>query len=480
MGFNSSGKAVVWLCLCLVACHGVPFDSRINTQPSGRLHHLKNLLTRLTYKAKLQQISSDFENKFQETGSDDALFSSGAHDRFDDVIPPEVKRQQGWHVKYGKRDGDVIPSGVKRQQGWYGHFGKRSDYDDVIPSGVKRQQGWHVKYGKRDIFGGAIPSRVKRQQGWYGGYGKRDLDNYNMFNDVDQDRFRDVAPADKRNQGWYTTYGKRQQGWPTFGEHFDNTVFHDVKRKQGWHSTYGKRDDYNIIPSIAKRQQGWHISYGKRQNIALETVPDTFSDDIVVNKYKRQQGWHSGFGKRQDYDVLSAAEKRQQGWHITYGKRDDSDITPTSEKRQQGWHTAYGKRQDSTGENLDSNKMYFVMRGVNSRDDSHNKRLIMELLLAMNRLQPEIKSGTSQQKVGFVPLGSEATFRENNKDVIDDGNINDYFDGSESVDNDGSFNDNALDDDSDNTHLDEDDEFASQEKRQQGWHSHFGKRSMNI
>ncbi|XP_071099266.1 uncharacterized protein [Haliotis cracherodii] len=168
---------------------------------------------------------------------------------------------------------------------------------------------------------------------------------------------------DKRQQGWYTDYGKRQQGWHSdYGKRQEGWHSDYGKRQQGWHSDYGKRQQ-GWHSDYGKRQQGWHSDYGKRQQ--------GWHSDYG----KRQQGWHSDYGKRQQ-GWHSDYGKRQQGWHSDYGKRQQgwnadyasqneydasprevslNDIyntlfqgwRPAYRKRQQGWHVGYGKRESN-------------------------------------------------------------------------------------------------------------------------------------
>ncbi|KAK7099168.1 hypothetical protein V1264_003352 [Littorina saxatilis] len=266
--------------------------------------------------------------------------------RFPNLMNTELtdfisKRQQGWHTTYGKRDtGPVYPVN-KRQQGWKTMYGKRAtdltnlvDWQGHLDLLQKRQQGWHTMYGKRSIE----TSVNKRQQGWNTMYGKRSIE----------------TPVNKRQQGWNTMYGKRsietpankrQQGWNTmYGKRSVETQVN--KRQQGWNTMYGKR---SVETPVKKRQQGWNTMYGKR------------SVEALVNK--RQQGWNTMYGKR---SVEALVNKRQQGWNTMYGKR--SVETPVN-KRQQGWNTMYGKRSVGTPANK-RQQGWNTMYGKRAGDDS--------------------------------------------------------------------------------------------------------------
>ncbi|XP_041367696.1 uncharacterized protein LOC121382237 [Gigantopelta aegis] len=128
-----------------------------------------------------------------------------------------------WGLLYGNPS-TLYDSGLalkKRQdEAWNsGPARKRS-------TGAKRQQAWHVNYGKRYRH----LSDVKGNQGWYFGYGKRVTSEeepfgagrwpsasmvlhppwYDYGNKLKANQFVDNA---KRQQAWHTSYGKRQQAW---------------------------------------------------------------------------------------------------------------------------------------------------------------------------------------------------------------------------------------------------------------------------
>ncbi|XP_046377491.2 uncharacterized protein LOC124149760 [Haliotis rufescens] len=119
-----------------------------------------------------------------------------------------------------------------------------------------------------------------------------------------------------------------------------------LKRQQSWPVDNGRQR----YTSYDKRQQGWYTDYGKRQQ--------GWHSDYG----KRQQGWHSDYGKRQQ-GWHSDYGKRQQGWNADYASQNEYDASPrevslndiyntlfqgwrpTYRKRQQGWHVGYGKRE---------------------------------------------------------------------------------------------------------------------------------------
>ncbi|KAK7481855.1 hypothetical protein BaRGS_00026881 [Batillaria attramentaria] len=446
---SDTTRSTAFVDLTGIAGTSVFFVNHHHTTPSSdRLQRLRRVFINLSQRLH-QQDTADTKSavgSLLATGAanSDSLDSPPSEDyakqhddegsaTTDEDISMQEKRQQGWHVPYGKRQqawhttygkrhsaDDVSPIEAKRQQGWETAYGKRAEekrhiLDDVIPAGVKRQQGWHTTYGKRQGGSDVTPTESKRQQGWETAYGKR---------------AGDITSQETSQQGWHVTYGKRRMN--------DIMPITD-KRQQGWETAYGKRGDDVILDTTyskrnvrdftlsgEKRQQGWETAYGKRAN------------DVIPFSVKRQQGWETTYGKRAD-DVTRFNVKRQQGWETAYGKRAD-DVIPFSVKRQQGWHVPYGKREDNDNE---SNSLKIQLLPFDNSMDSNSdditflqdRRQMFETFLALL-----LKYGSVDDDEGRLLHTADLE------------------------------NDNEL----------ENEAIAASQKRQQGWHTPYGKRATKI
>ena len=348
-----------------------------------------------------------------------------------------------------------------------------------VPGHVfKRQQGWHTMYGKR-------------QQGWNTMYGKRQQGWNTMHG--------------KRQQGWNTMYGKRQQagadsdvsGMQHTSDGFDNTTLKKLKRQQHWQTMYGKRNNDDVIRSVLKRQQGWEIAYGKRS--------DDEADDVTT----RQREWNSLFQKHGAGTVVVVttrppyefADERRQRWHSTHGKhRPGSSLN----KRQQGWETQYGKRalhSPALAEPFDTKTVdqgNSAVLSTASKESRWSHTLHAPSILSpgagLSFPQPEDRNRNSRRvkrqqgwhnpygkrSVGQEPIGGAAsdltsalasTFLDSQKNLpsyliaalYSDFFVNDDVDLGDDFDEGSNFGENMV-----------------LEKRQQGWYTPYGKRSVGV